>query len=93
MGDVSRPSDAQGVHGFDRRILRLCQHGAQPLHHLGFHKTGSQHIDADFVPCQFEGEGADPLRGMFENLISLEDRIIGVFTQKSVETSRLLLTD
>jgi len=42
---------------------------------------------------QFEGETADPLRGMFENLISLEDRIIGVFTQKNVETVRLLLTD
>jgi hypothetical protein len=42
---------------------------------------------------QFEGETADPLRGMFENLISLEDRIVGVFTQKNVETVRLLLTD
>jgi len=42
---------------------------------------------------QFEGENADPLRGMFENLASLEDRIIGVFTQKTVETSRTLLTD
>ena len=36
---------------------------------------------------------ADPLRGMFENLASLEDRIVGVFTQKTVETSRTLLTD
>lgn len=42
---------------------------------------------------QFEGESADPLRGMFENLISLEDRIVGIFTQKTVETSRFLLTD
>jgi hypothetical protein len=42
---------------------------------------------------QFEGETADPLRGMFENLISLEDRIVGVFAQKSIETSRTLLTD
>ena len=42
---------------------------------------------------QFEGESADPLVGMFENLASLEDRIVGVFTQKTVETSRTLLTD
>lgn len=42
---------------------------------------------------QFEGEKADPLKGMFENLISLEDRIVGVFTQKTVEATRLLLTD
>ena len=42
---------------------------------------------------QFEGESADPLRGMFENLISLEDRIVGVFTQKTVETSRILITE
>ncbi len=42
---------------------------------------------------QFEGEGADPLKGMFENLASLEDRIVNVFTQKTVETSRTLLTD
>ncbi|MBZ0089904.1 MAG: hypothetical protein K8H90_05960, partial [Thermoanaerobaculia bacterium] len=42
---------------------------------------------------QFEGEKADPLAGMFENLISLEDRIVGVFTQKTVEATRVLLTD
>lgn len=42
---------------------------------------------------QFEGEGADPMKGMFENLASLEDRIVNVFTQKTVETSRTLLTD
>jgi len=42
---------------------------------------------------QFEGERADPLRGMFENLVSLEDRILNVFTQKTVEASRVLLTD
>ncbi len=42
---------------------------------------------------QFEGEKADPLAGMFENLISLEDRIVGVFVQKSVEATRILLTD
>jgi hypothetical protein len=42
---------------------------------------------------QFEGERADPLQGMFENLVSLEDRILNVFTQKTVEATRVLLTD
>ena len=42
---------------------------------------------------RFEGESVDPLTGMFENLYSLEDRISGVFTQRLVETSRLLLTN
>lgn len=42
---------------------------------------------------QFEGESVDPLTGMFENLYALEDRIAGVFTQKTVETSRKLFTD
>lgn len=42
---------------------------------------------------RFEGESVDPLTGMFENLYSLEDRISGVFTQRLVETSRVLLTN
>jgi hypothetical protein len=42
---------------------------------------------------QFEGEAADPLAGMFENLASLENRILNVFTQKSVEATRVLLVD
>jgi hypothetical protein len=42
---------------------------------------------------QFEGEGADPLAGMFENLYALEDRIAGVFAQKDVPTTRVLFTD
>lgn len=42
---------------------------------------------------QLEGEKADPLKGMFENLYSLEDRIVGVFAQKTVEASRVLLTE
>jgi hypothetical protein len=29
---------------------------------------------------------------MFENLLSLEDRILNVFTQKEVEASRILFT-
>ena len=41
----------------------------------------------------YEGEEADPLQGMFENLYSLEDRILGLFTQKEVEASRTLFTD
>jgi hypothetical protein len=40
-----------------------------------------------------EGEDADPLKGMFENLFALEDRIVNVFTQKSVEAARVLFTD
>jgi hypothetical protein len=30
---------------------------------------------------------------MFENLLSLEDRIAGIFAQKEVEATRLLFTD
>ena len=41
----------------------------------------------------YEGNEADPLQGMFENLYSLEDRILGLFTQKEVEASRTLFTD
>lgn len=40
----------------------------------------------------YEGEEADPLQGMFENLYSLEDRILNLFTQKEVEASRTLFT-
>ena len=40
----------------------------------------------------FEGEQADPLQGMFENLYALEDRILGVFTQKDIEVSRVIFT-
>ncbi|MDH3402364.1 MAG: hypothetical protein OES32_05620 [Acidobacteriota bacterium] len=42
---------------------------------------------------EFEGANADPLAGMFQNLLALEDRIAGVFTQKRIRTSRLLFTD
>ncbi len=41
----------------------------------------------------FEGEGADPLMGMFENLYALEDRIAGIFAERRVETIRTLFTD
>lgn len=42
---------------------------------------------------QYEGESADPLIGMFQNLYALEDRIIGIFAQKEVEATRVLFTD
>ncbi len=57
-------------------------------------KTGERLYYDNFKDFkQFEGEKADPLAGMFENLISLEDRIVGVFAQKTVEATRVLLTD
>jgi len=57
-------------------------------------KTGQQLYSDNFKDFkQLEGERADPLRGMFENLISLEDRILNVFTQKSIEATRVLLSD
>jgi hypothetical protein len=37
-----------------------------------------------------EGGGADPVAGMFQNLYALEDRIVGIFAQKDVETTRAL---
>jgi len=56
-------------------------------------KTGERLFYDNFKDFkQFEGEQADPLKGMFENLASLEDRILNVFTQKTVEASRVLLT-
>jgi hypothetical protein len=40
-----------------------------------------------------EGQAADPLAGMFENLHSLEDRIVGVFAQREIEATRVLYTE
>ncbi|MCG8462384.1 MAG: hypothetical protein MI919_39375 [Holophagales bacterium] len=42
---------------------------------------------------EYEGESADPLVGMFQNLYSLEDRIVGIFAQQQVEASRILFSD
>ena len=42
---------------------------------------------------QYEGESADPLIGMFQNLYSLEDRIVGIFAQKEVEATRVLFSE
>jgi len=36
------------------------------------------------------GGNADPVQGMFQNLFALEDRIVGIFAQKDVETTRAL---
>jgi hypothetical protein len=56
-------------------------------------KTGELLYQDNFKDFQnFEGENTDPLAGMFENLLSLEDRILNVFTQKEVEASRILFT-
>jgi len=57
-------------------------------------KSGEQLYSDNFKDFKkFEGERADPLTGMFENLYSLEDRIVGVFAQRDVETTRILFTD
>lgn len=56
-------------------------------------RTGAVLYQDNFKDFQsFEGENTDPLAGMFENLLSLEDRIVNVFTQKEVEASRILFT-
>lgn len=57
-------------------------------------RTGEQlHSDnfKDFK--EFEGANADPLAGMFQNLLALEDRIANVFAQRRVRTSRVLFTN
>jgi hypothetical protein len=54
-------------------------------------KTGELLYTDNFKDFQsFESDSADPLRGMFENLYSLEGRIVGVFAQKEVEATRTL---
>lgn len=56
-------------------------------------KTGALLYQDNFKDFQnFAGQKADPLAGMFENLRSLEDRILNVFTLKEVEASRILFT-
>ena len=58
-------------------------------------KTGAQMYSDNFKDFKQseEGQSADPLAGMFENLRSLEDRIVGVFAQREVEATRVLYTD
>jgi hypothetical protein len=54
-------------------------------------RTGELLYADNFKDFQsFATDRADPLRGMFENLYSLEDRIVGVFAQKEVEATRVL---
>jgi TolB-like protein len=56
-------------------------------------KTGQLLYQDNFKDFQnFSGQHADPMAGMFENLASLEDRILNVFTLKEVEASRILFT-
>ena len=58
-------------------------------------KTGEQLYNDNFKDFKQsdEGQAADPLAGMFENLHSLEDRIVGVFAQRDVEATRVLFTN
>ncbi len=57
-------------------------------------RTGALVYSDNFKDFQkVEGESADPLRGMFENLLSLEDKILGVFTQKEIEATRTLFLE
>jgi len=56
-------------------------------------RTGELLHDDNFKDFkQYEGESADPLAGMFQNLYALEDRIAGVFAQKHVQASRVLFS-
>ncbi len=56
-------------------------------------RTGEQLYSDNFKDFkQYDGERADPLQGMFENLYALEDRIANIFAQKQVEATRVLLT-
>ena len=58
-------------------------------------RTGEQLYNDNFKDFKQseEGQAADPMAGMFENLHSLEDRIVGVFAQRDVEATRVLFTD
>ncbi len=57
-------------------------------------KTGEQLYTDNFKDFKsFEGERADPLLGMFENLYALEDRLLGIFVQKKIGATRVLLTE
>jgi hypothetical protein len=70
--------------GFDYDIVMQVYDG----------KTGKLLYSDNFKDFkQFEGDRADPLKGMFENLYALQDRIAGIFTQKRVQTTRTLFTD
>lgn len=38
----------------------------------------------------FQGESVDPLTGLFSNLATLEDRLLGIFARRTVSAERLL---
>ncbi len=57
-------------------------------------ETGKLLYTDNFKDFQsIEGEDADPLMGMFENLYAIEDRLVNIFTVKEIEASRILFTD
>ncbi len=69
--------------GFQYDILMLVIDG----------KTGEELYRDNFKDFQsFQKDDVTAISGMFENLYSLEDKILGVFTQKEVETTRVLFT-
>ncbi len=54
-------------------------------------RTGELLYDDNFKDFKsFEGDRTDPLRGMFENLYALEDRMLGIFVQKEIQVTRTL---
>jgi hypothetical protein len=70
--------------GFEYDILMVVMDGA----------TGRLLYRDNFKDFRsFPSGDVDPVAGMFENLYSLEDRILSVFTQNEVETTRILFTD
>jgi hypothetical protein len=57
-------------------------------------ETGKLIYTDNFKDFQsIEGEDADPLVGMFENLYAIEDRLVNIFTVKEIEAARILFTD
>jgi len=70
--------------GFEYDILMVVMDG----------ETGELMYRDNFKDFRsFPSGDVDPVAGMFENLYALEDRILSLFTQKDVETSRVLFTD
>ncbi|MGD2114818.1 MAG: hypothetical protein PVG07_07190 [Acidobacteriota bacterium] len=70
--------------GFEYDILLIVLDG----------RTGEVLYRDNFKDFQnFQSDEVDVVSGMFQNLFSLEDRILGVFTQNRVEATRLLFTD
>ncbi len=87
--------DSTVMHAYYRQVL-VEQTGFQYdiLMQVYDGKTGDHLYTDNFKDFQSqEGQKADPLKGMFENLLSLEDRILNVFTQKDVEASRTLFNE